>query len=458
MLHKNLLTCAGKPAIFLYNLTKNLTSQSAHPNRAVLPYTERQRPIVSDQTNDFHPILRFAVCSDIHMHTRSDERAERLRRLIRSVYARAAEDAAYKAVDAVLFCGDLTDFGTEAMVTDFWQVVQEELHSDTQALSILAKCHDNWSEGESRDNPKTGLAYYRAVTGLPTSFCTVIGGCAFVGVSTSEETGVYYDDGQREWLRQTLDKVSAQIPDKPIFVLQHEPICGTVFGSMPEDGWGNDFFQDIFFDYPQIVHFSGHSHYPINDPRSLWQGACTAVGTGALSYAELTADGVRKIHPPGHENIAQGWIAELDGRNRLRLRGFDFLSGALQCDYLLDLSDPPRTFAFTPQSCRARCGPPAFAPQAELRAERTDDGVLLTIPPARCGDGAPVVLYRVFCTDADGNTLCETVVFPAYWRADETPLHALLPCPQGELKIQVLAENAFGIKSKILKKERYDGT
>jgi hypothetical protein len=37
MLHKNLLTCVSKPAIFLYNLTKNLTSQSAHPNCAVLP-------------------------------------------------------------------------------------------------------------------------------------------------------------------------------------------------------------------------------------------------------------------------------------------------------------------------------------------------------------------------------------------------------------------------------------
>ena len=38
MQHKNLLTCAGKPAIFLYNLTKKLASQSAHPDCAVLPF------------------------------------------------------------------------------------------------------------------------------------------------------------------------------------------------------------------------------------------------------------------------------------------------------------------------------------------------------------------------------------------------------------------------------------
>ena len=37
MLHKNLLTCVSKPATFLYNLTKNLTSQSVHLNCTVLP-------------------------------------------------------------------------------------------------------------------------------------------------------------------------------------------------------------------------------------------------------------------------------------------------------------------------------------------------------------------------------------------------------------------------------------
>ena len=212
---------------------------------------------MSDQANDFQPILRFAVCSDIHMHTGDDEHADRLRRFVRRVYADAVEDTAYPAVDALLVCGDLTDRGTEAQITAFWQVMREELHSDTQVLSILAKCHDNWSEGEGRDNPKTGLAYYRAVTGLPTSFCRVIGGCAFVGVSTSEETGVYYDDGQREWLRQTLDTVSAQIPDKPIFVLQHESICGTVFGSMPEDGWETISFRIYFLTIRRSCIFPG---------------------------------------------------------------------------------------------------------------------------------------------------------------------------------------------------------
>lgn len=392
------------------------------------------------------------------MQTRSDERADRLRRLIRCVYAHAAEDTAYPAVDALLVCGDLTDFGKEEQIADFRYIVQQELHPGTQFLAVLAKCHDNWGDGERKNNPKTGLAYYRDLTGLPTSFCRVIGGCAFVGISTSEQTGVYYDESQKVWLRQTLDDVARQFPDKPVFVLQHEHVTGTVFGSRPEDGWGNDFFSDIWDDYPRIVHFSGHSHYPINDPRSVWQGAFTAIGTGALSYAELTADGQRKIHPPGHETIAQGWIAELDGRNMLRLRGYDFLSDALLCEYLLDLSDPPRTFSQTPQEQLARAIPPAFSPSAAIRAERAGDDLTLTIPPARCSDGAPVVLYRVTLADRDGNELHRSAQFPPYWLAGETDLCARIPCPQGEFTIHVLAENAYGMTSKTLTKEMHDGT
>lgn len=409
---------------------------------------------MSDAAQVFRPILRFAVCSDIHMDSRSDERADRLRRFMRGAYARAAEDTAYPAVDAFLFCGDLTDFGKETQIADFWQVVQEELRPGTEVLSVLAKCHDNWSEG--RNSPKTGLAYYRSITGLPTSFCRVIGGCAFVGISTSEETGVYYDESQRGWLRSTLDAAAAQCPGKPVFVLQHEHVINTVFGSRPEDGWGNDFFQDIFEDYPRIVHFSGHSHYPLNDPRSVWQGAFTAIGTGALSYAELTADGQRKLHPPGHETIAQGWIAELDERNLLRLRGFDFLSDALQCEYLLDLSDPPRTFSQMPEKLRTCAKPPVFPPNAALCAERTSEGLALTFSPAQCGDGAPVVLYRVALTAKDGSVLQTAVVFPEYWRAGEKPLHTVLPCPQGAFHIQILAENAYGSASEKQIKEMHD--
>ena len=401
----------------------------------------------------FLPILRFAVCSDIHMQTIGDERAGRLRHWIQSAYSIAQHDALYPALDALLFAGDLTDHGTRDEVAAFWRVVSEEKRDGTQILSVLAKCHDNWSEG--RNSPKDGMRFYREITGLPTSYRFVIGGCSFIGISTSEQTGVYYDESQRQWLSDALADAARETSGKPIFVMHHEHAMGTVFGSLPQDGWGNDYFCDLFKLYPQIVHLSGHSHYPLNDPRSVWQGEYTAVGTGALSYAELTVDGQNKLHPPGHEKIAQGWIVELDAHNRLRLRGIDALSDTLLCEIILDLSDPPQTFSQTPQQQYARAAAPVFDNDARMQSMQTEDGIKLTIPPAHCPDGAPVFLYRVCATDPAGSVLHSAVVIPEYWRADPAPLCVMLPKSRSDSIIQVHAENAFGMRSPTIRKEMH---
>ena len=39
--------------------------------------------------------------------------------------------------------------------------------------------------------------------------------------------------------------------------------------------------------YSNIINFSGHSHFPIIDERSIWQKEFTAIQTGSTSYVEL---------------------------------------------------------------------------------------------------------------------------------------------------------------------------
>lgn len=389
------------------------------------------------------------------MQSISDLRADRLRRWIRLAYRIADTDAAYPKLDALLFAGDLTVEGTFESISDFWRVVQSELRGDTAVMSVLAKNHDNWSEG--RACVKTGLSFYRSVTGLPTDYRTVIGGCSFIGLSTCAETGVYYAEPQREWLRTQLSDALCETPGKPIFVMHHEHVSNTVYGSYPQDGWGMDFFRDIFDEFPQVVHLSGHSHYPINDPRSVWQGTFTAVGCGALSYAELTVDGQNKIHPPGHEMIAQGWIAELDADNRLRLRGYDALTDSLLCEYLLDLSDVPRSFSLTPEEQRARAAAPEFPQNAELSVERSGGQIALTVPEAVCPDGSPVFLYRVSLSDRNGAELLRTVLYNEYWRKTDAASAVSFPAPPGVYAVYVRAENAFGMQSALLSKILKEG-
>lgn len=73
-------------------------------------------------------------------------------------------------------------------------------------------------------------------------------------------------------------------------------IYDTVYGSLLGPDWMNGHCKDYWYTraltevlkrYPQVVTFSGHLHFPINDPRSIWQGDFTALGCGSGRYMAI---------------------------------------------------------------------------------------------------------------------------------------------------------------------------
>lgn len=400
-------------------------------------------------TTDFTPVLRLAVCSDTHIQEANDLYCERLRTQLRTAYAIAAQDKSYSAVDALLVAGDSTDRGAPEQYAAFVDAVRAETRGDTQLWAVVAKNHDNWT-GEG----KSGLMYYRAATGLPTDFHTVLRGFHIIGISTCDIDGVYYVPEQRDWLERELREAASADADRPIFVMHHEHVKDTVYGSTDLDGWGYDYFKDIFEHYPQIIHLSGHSHYPINDPRSVYQKDFTAVGTGSLHYAELTIDGQNKIRPADKGEMNEGWIIEVDAQYRVRLRGFDYLTNTQIVSYMLDRPADKTRYTLTPEQQKARSSAPVFPPQSALRAAQTDDEVCVTVPRAESTDGFPVVLYRVFLTDGGGATLASGYAIPPYWYANAIPAYTVcLPKPDGAFAIRAVAENAYGMASACLTAE-----
>ena len=400
----------------------------------------------------FVPVLRFCVCSDLHIKEANDEQTKRLRQLIRTTYAIAQNDPSYTAVDAFLFAGDLTNGGTKAQFEAFRDVVQSEVQAGTRILTVIAKNHDNWEKG--RNAKKTGLQYCRTLLGLPTDTHFCIGGIHFIGISTCEKTGRYYSAKQKRWLKRLLRTIAAEAPDAPIIVAQHEHVRGTVYGSSTFDGWGNAYFKKIFRRYPQIIHFSGHSHYPLNDPRSICQKDFTALGTGALSYAEFTVGGDRCVHPPQSAQISQGWIAEVDAQNRVRLRGFDFLSGSCLCTYVLSSPADKTQFSFTAEQQKQRSNAPAFPENAALTVEETADAYRITCPAAESRDRFPVFLYRAVGHSADDTVTSESYTLHNYWYVQQQAFYTIeLPKKTALQRITVTAENAYGMASAALEKQ-----
>ena len=96
------------------------------------------------------------------------------------------------------------------------------------------------------------------------------------------------------------DMMAKSDPSKPFFYVQHPHPRNTVYGRC---AWGVDdgTATKLLSAFPQAVAFSGHSHEPLTNERSIWHGAFTSVATGSLRY--LYGGSLwNGVHTPGYEN------------------------------------------------------------------------------------------------------------------------------------------------------------
>ena len=398
-------------------------------------------------TGDFTPVLRFIAASDTHVRTYFDTECRRIQKMLRLGYAIADADDAYGALDAVLIAGDLTDDGRKAQFNAFAAALQSCLRGETRFLGVTAKAHDGYTMARREMHD-----YCAALTGSGTDFHTVIDGYHFIGLSASDDDGVHYDDGQIAWLRAQLTEATAEDPLKPVFVMHHEHVRGTVYGSSEFEGWGETYFTDVLSDFPQAVDFSGHSHYPLNDPRSVWQGAFTAVGTGAVYYAEFTVDDVRTFHPDGYKKVSTCWIVEVDAENRVRLRGLDVNAQEYLCEYILENPADPANRELTPEKRAAASRAPVFAAGAAVKTVCAAGNCTFTVPAAASADGMPVVLYRALAYDRTGALVSSAWTLPEYYVSggQNSIKLRLSGLGRGAYEVRIVAETAYGVRSEPL--------
>lgn len=401
-------------------------------NRTVIPH---------EKPEDFVPVVRFMACSDTHIGSADDFKLDRIKKAIAFCYETAENDETYNKLDAVMFAGDLTDSGTDEQFEAFESTVKGAVRDGTEILAIVAKEHDSTTNG------KKSTEWCKKITGKDSDFHTVINGFHFIGISTSKNEGQNHSLAQRTWLKKELKAATADDKNRPVFVFNHEHVSGTVYGSRANEGWGITDFKSTLGKFPQAVHLSGHSHYPLNDPRSVWQGNFTAIGTSSMNYMEFTVDNDKTVHPEGCGNAAQAWLIEVDSSYRIRLRGFDVLTSEWLCDYLIrDLSDK-ETYDFTPYNQEKLSSAPEFDKDAGITAVPAEGKYRITFPAADSTDGNPVFLYRISVLDKNGMTAHSEYFISNYWSSqpDET-ITVTVEAEPGNT-VNVLAENAYGMQS-----------
>jgi hypothetical protein len=327
-------------------------------------------------TDRFTPILRFAALSDIHYKDQPTVERERFACALEKIYAYADSHARYRGVDAVAVIGDFADSGSETQMQAFKASLDKGLRPGTALFISVASHEFNLQNG----GEPAALERLTRIFGTPPDVHKVMKGFHFISLSTTK--GTRFDEAKQAWAAAALKKAAADDPRRPIFFFQHPHISGTVYGCRD---WGEKELYPILMNHPQVVDFSGHSHCPVNDPRSIHQKHFTSLGTGTLSYFELDEfDKVYGTIPPGGEQAAQFLIVEADAAGRVRVYPYDLIAGQFfPMVHNIDTPWEPESFTYTDKRYET-AETPRFAPGAAIKTQRiTRDFCELEFPQAK---------------------------------------------------------------------------
>ena len=355
--------------------------------------------------------LRLGVLSDIHFGW--DEKAGRLLEAYdERIFLHALEHFRQIEVDGVVVAGDLTNNGIrpefDAVAAAWRKVFPSNRGAGGKEVVPL------FIRGNHDIRTRSFVHCWEKLFGSPADarvWQRDIGGYRFVCIN-------WAPPGVRTGLKEFL---SGNPPDgsRPFFVVQHPHPKSTVFG---EWAWGHDDGEttEALAAYPNAFAISGHSHYPLTDDRTLWQGAFTSYNAGSLRYHahqidEFETGFENSVSAPRRKEDDEKMMPRLSCREHqgsvfdvyddsivISRRDFAY-DGPIGEDLVVPLPHDPAAAPYAFERRRSRVVPPEFPAGAKLVAERTvaknragveKPAVRLAFPSA-VGNASRVYLYAV---------------------------------------------------------------
>jgi hypothetical protein len=350
-------------------------------------------------------VLRFMACSDLHYKDADCVEKERFEEGLRQLYA-YADSQEYSAVDAVYVVGDFANLGTREQM----ELVKESLDKGIRPGTVVNLCmssHEYFGEQGEEGARKQ----FDEIFKQPADTHLVIKGYHFISITTTN--GCQFYKPQIEFAMNALAEAHADTPKKAIFFFQHPHLRDTVYGSI---AWGEAALIPILENYPQVIDFSGHSHAPINDPRSIHQDHVTSVGTGSFSYFEMDEyDKITRTFPQEGRTDAQMLIVEVFDDDSVLIKPYDVIAGRFFHDgWLIEKPWDPDSFIYTREKRLRTAEKPHFAPGSTLTAEQTEDGLHVVFDHA-CGGKEDINDYVITVRNSEGLVERRFVVWAPYY-------------------------------------------
>lgn len=272
----------------------------------------------------------------------------------------AIKDICDAGADAILLGGDITDWArfdktpnletANKQINMFRDSMEANWDKENTALFFTMGNHDS-SVGQEREDlfyTILGSSYYawdvNTSDELWSTGCrhAKINGFDFLTMSWD-----YTDENQNqtieaiEWMENKLRAITTA-PDytnKPIFFLSHVPFGDTVYGSEGMSERVNKYkLYNVMKKYPQLVALSGHSHYPLDNEKFVYQSDFTHMQAATTSYIDMPGNGfvldggykVGGALMPSDLIQSMGLRLEVDSGYNIRVTRLNFLHGVRQ--------------------------------------------------------------------------------------------------------------------------------
>ena len=390
-------------------------------------------------------------------------------------------------LDALAVVGDLTENGSTDQYKEFVQFFdsKQNILNPVDNYLFMMGNHDNY-DSNGQANFMNGLKTFNGNKSYPLHQYVVIKGYPFITISdlgpanndnnASDGTSSYPVESVNT-LKCYLEQAVKDAPGKPIFVFTHVPprwTCFSTWAEIENDAWAMEVLNPILNQYPQAVVFSGHSHYPLGDPRSIHQGTnpnsernnyYTVINTSSTTYSEIYPGAVDAgIHPENYDYVTEGMIIEELPNGDIEIRRFDtyrdveidpehrwilkapFDGSQFQYADIRDADDNPNNLVL-----RDGLPAPAFDDGAQLKLTHNGNDVQVTFPQTT--DNECVFRYNIRVLKED-KVVKSAFVFSQFNLTIDTPkqlsytLNGLTPGE--EYKIEVIAYDSYDNKSAAL--------
>lgn len=404
---------------------------------------------------------RFFVGSDTHIG-RNNDASKKLTNAL-SAFSQVDPNAT-----GVLLAGDVTNNGTESEYDSLMSIINESKLGKAGKVKLSMGNHEYHTGDMARFESKTEqnanqVIYYNqdqegdTVTESATAGDTLV--ATVIKLSADSSGGDY--TGQYDMVNTALKTSTSKNQNAPVIIIGHHGIPNTAYVT---NEWKGTYgaMVDLFKQYPQVIHISGHSHSTLEDARSIYQDdGYTAIQDGTIgAYFENESGkidqttGKDSTYPENDEIASQALRIDVGTDGTVTIYRMNLTTG----EYMYE--DEPWTFNVSNKSSlvytkiRENSAAPAFAEDAQVTATSAS-GTAMTVKfpaatPATVSNTDMIHEYWITLTNTKTEEAVTKKVFADYYEAS--------PKTQWSVKIKDLTANtpyfvtvkavtSFGIKS-----------